>query len=372
MLRGVALGRLGQASGADEALLTARAFSICGGDQVLEAEVDFYAALDAFGAGRLGDARRALERSLDRAQARGATELGHMPLTHVIARGRELLGVIDAADGRYRDQMAHARAALALWDASDTKDVWQEAFAIANLAGLARDFDLEAEALSLEHRISSLRWTSELTHTRFRANESLAWCAMLRGTQLEALRRFRRMADTAASTPQRIDCSVIRAINARLIGHATMAAEEVEHALMLAYEVDWTTAPGDDRLTLLVLAQTAAVHTPVEARAMLDRYAKIRSSMPAVYASRLETRVRAEEAFTHGVVLRAEGQINASAARLEMAFTIWNEIGFEWRAARAAVELAELDAGDVFRLAVRRELRARPDSIFAERARLVA
>jgi len=39
---------------------------------------------------------------------------------------------------------------------------------------------------------------------------------------------------------------------------------------------------------------------------------------------------------------------------------------------RAALELAELNAGDVFRLAVRRELKRRPDSLFSSRARLVA
>ena len=38
----------------------------------------------------------------------------------------------------------------------------------------------------------------------------------------------------------------------------------------------------------------------------------------------------------------------------------------------AALELTELDAGDVFRLAVRRELKRRPNSIFSVRARLVA
>jgi len=47
-------------------------------------------------------------------------------------------------------------------------------------------------------------------------------------------------------------------------------------------------------------------------------------------------------------------------------------IAFEWRAARAALELAEMDADNVFRLAVKRELHRRPDSLFAERARKVA
>ena len=79
-----------------------------------------------------------------------------------------------------------------------------------------------------------------------------------------------------------------------------------------------------------------------------------------------------KEAYAHGVVLRAEGRLAASVERLSAAFATWDRIGYEWRAGRAALELAELDAGEVFRLAVHRELRRRPQSVFSERARLVA
>ena len=88
--------------------------------------------------------------------------------------------------------------------------------------------------------------------------------------------------------------------------------------------------------------------------------------------ARMEPGTRAEEAYSHGLVLRAEGRIAASAERLQAAFETWRAIGFEWRAARAALELTELDAGDVFRLALRKELQQRPNSIFSVRARLVA
>lgn len=82
--------------------------------------------------------------------------------------------------------------------------------------------------------------------------------------------------------------------------------------------------------------------------------------------------MQAEEDYTHGLVLRAEGRLDASAERLRAAFSTWQQIGYAWRAARAALELAELGAGEVFRVAVRRELRERPQSVFATRARLIA
>ncbi len=151
-----------------------------------------------------------------------------------------------------------------------------------------------------------------------------------------------------------------------------MVIEEVEHAISTAYKFDWEKAPDDSRDALLFLAQAAAAIAPINAREMIDRYTAIRNSMDVTFAARLEPRARAEEAYTQGLVLRAEGRLTASAERLQAAFETWESIGYEWRAARAALELAELNAGDVFRLAVRRELIQRPDSVFSGRARLVA
>jgi hypothetical protein len=94
--------------------------------------------------------------------------------------------------------------------------------------------------------------------------------------------------------------------------------------------------------------------------------------MDGRFAARFEVRVRAEEAYTHGLVLRAERREAAAIERFRSAFEMWRGIGYDWRAARAALELAELDAGDAFRAALRRELVVRPASLFASRALLVA
>jgi hypothetical protein len=123
---------------------------------------------------------------------------------------------------------------------------------------------------------------------------------------------------------------------------------------------------------LLKLAEVAAPIAPSRARDALDRYGAIARAMDPTFASRREPRVRAEEDFAHGIVLRAEGRIDESRRRLESAFATWTAIGYEWRAGYAALELAESGGGDVFRLAVRRELAARPNSYYASRAAAIA
>ncbi|GAC1568524.1 MAG: hypothetical protein NVS2B3_12620 [Vulcanimicrobiaceae bacterium] len=357
-----------------ESLQTACVLSISSLDLALEAEVESYRGFFALGIADFDSARNACKTALEIAsQARRDASRGAIiPLDHVVARTHELLGVIEATDGHYAEQLVHARRALQTLDRSAVTDVYQEAFALRNLTILARDFDIAEDARMLAARVPSLAWTNDIRRVEFTTVEALGWCSALRGDSTDALRSFRRAAAVATSDPERILIGVDRALIAREFGHRPMVVEEVEHALDLADAYNWNESAGDYRVALLTLAQVAAPIAPARARQTLERYTAIRNAMDAAYAARLEPRARAEEAYTHGLVLRAEGRTIASTERLTSAFETWESIGYEWRAARAALELTELGAGEVFRFAVRRDLSHRPDSIFSARARLVA
>ncbi|GAC1398093.1 MAG: hypothetical protein NVS2B8_06390 [Vulcanimicrobiaceae bacterium] len=351
-------------------------YSISGGNLALEAEVENYRALAALRDDDLFRARQLCETTIEigmQREARAPVGAGFVVvLGHVVCQAYELLSVIDAAQGSYLDANRHVRLALETLDACAVPDVYQEAFALKNLTIVARDFDIADDARKLAQRVPAFAWTDDIRHIEFTTFEALGWCSALRGDCVEALGHFRH-ADSAATTdPERVIVGVDRALLAREFGHRPMVVEEVQHALKIANRFDWETSAGDTRDALLVLAQVAAPVAAAQARQVLDRYTAIRNTMDITFAARSEPRARAEEAYTHGLVLRAEGRIAASTERLEVAFQTWKAIGYDWRAARAAIELAELNAGDVFRLAVRRELSERPDSIFSPRARLVA
>ena len=280
--------------------------------------------------------------------------------------------MIHAANGRYDDHLTHARSALVTLDNCSTPDVFQEAFAIANLAHLVRDFDLPNDAKWLISRVDSVAWSSEVSRSKFRTVKPLGWCPALQGDNFSALRWFRIATETASCSPERIKTAVGRALIARELGPTAMLSEELDFANGLADSFDWNNTVDDLRSVLLDLAQIASTVTPARARGYLDRYTTIRRGMDMTVAARLEDRVRAEESHTHGLVLRAEGRLAESTDRLTTAFWTWEQINYQWRAGGAALELAELNVGDVFRLAVRRELKRRPDSLFSSRARLVA
>ena len=295
-----------------------------------------------------------------------------IPLDHVTARVLELRGMIYGTEGSYDAHATFSRAALAKLDASIVPDVFQEAFALRNLTILARDFDVVSDAAAMQDRVPSLSWTEDLAAVGFATYEALAWCLALRGDCIGALRNLRAAAKHVTSGAEGVILSVDRAVFAREHGHMPMVVDELEHAADLARGVNWNDAAGDTRDALLSLAQAAAPMSSRLAREMLDRYTNISKAMNPNYASRIEPRTRAQENFTHGLVLRSEGRDHASMERLTDAFQIWHAIGYEWRASRAAVELAEMNAGEKYKLVVRREISQRPTSIFAARARLVA
>lgn len=375
LLRAVSLSRLGRPEESADAFVDARVFAVSSADPALQAEVEFYLALDAFGESNLDETRAACRRALEiagAAQTFASRSCGLVPLAHVVARTQELLGLVEAAEGRYGEWYVAACRALATLDASAVKDLYQEAFALKNLAILARDFDLRDEAQKIGERVANFAWTDEIAQQSFTAADALGWCSALHGNPTDALRWFREAAARATSIPERVQAAVSKATLIRELGCEPVAREELEHALALASTCDWETAAGDHRLVLLSLAQAVASLAPQRAREFLDRYCGIRNAMDFRFVSRHEARVRAEEAFTQGLVLRAERRVAASTEQLTLAFDTWESIGYEWRASRAALELAELDAGDVFRKAVRRELVQRPQSLFATRARLIA
>jgi len=372
MLAAATLGRLGRASGAEAAFAEARAFGISAGSPILDGELAYYTALAAVGAGDLEQAHAFVEESLEALEGVTINEGGAvLNRAHVVARLNEMLVVIDASRGRYRDVIRHSRSVWSALTSTPERDVFLEGHALKNLAIVARDFTLD-DAEEISERVAGLAWTPELSTVGFVAFEATSWCAALRGDLPEAFWRLRSASAAATSIPERLLLCVDRALLAREAGYDAMAKEEIRYALSLVDRFEWEHAPGDLRVALPLLAQVVAPVSAAAARRVLNRYSAIGDAIDVRSTARSEARFRAEVEFSHGVVLRAEGRLDESSTRLCAAFQTWTAIGHEWRAAIAAIELAELRAGDVFRLAVRRELSRRPTSFFASRARAVA
>jgi tetratricopeptide (TPR) repeat protein len=373
-LLAASLTRLGRFDDAADALTNARAYAYGSCSVALEAEVEYFGGLAAYAQGDLAGLETASHRILGLVEPRDLSGEGAeyvVPLAHTRARAFEALGAVALSRGLYHDQAAYTRKALRELDGARVTDVWIAAVNVTNLAVLAGNYDLFEHVEYLRDRLTSTPWTDELASRRFTALDAFGWHLALRGDNIGAFRQFRIAADVASTLPDRVLASVSRAHLAHELGHEPVAIEELEHALALSKSFEWDEA-NEQRVVLLHLAEAAAPLAPDEARVALERYRQIRTKLATLSLTHVEPWIAAAEDFTEGLLARAEGNRLKAIDSLLRAHERWSDVLIDWRAAGAAIELAELGAGERFVREARREAVRRPASWLARRAAALA
>ncbi|MBC5800798.1 MAG: hypothetical protein GIX03_02490 [Candidatus Eremiobacteraeota bacterium] len=271
-----------------------------------------------------------------------------------------------AAHEQYYEQASFMRAAIA--ELTGESDLWVFAWFLMNLAFHVRDFDLVDDAAMLRREMERAKWPDELAPMKFEIRRALGWSSALRGDHLNAFREFRAMAQCADTPARKILASVDRSYLARELGENHSAQEELEHAAKLASTVDWKSV-GEERIGLAQLAQEIATFDPRHAAILFARYQELKGRLlPPNMLNNVDRRVLAFELLAEGTVLRANGSTPAAMQRFVRAYEIWNTLGYKWRAAQAALPLAEVLQEARFVEHVRREAASRPASWLARRA----
>jgi hypothetical protein len=367
LLRGAVLSRLSRNDEARRSFDSARVHTYASALVALEAELALsLAQLSLF------------ERDLEAAESEAYRTLSleaysfeagppyFVPLNQVRARAFDLLGFVEARRERYLEQSAFLCRALAEVALCEKRDVWLECSLLANLSLLVRDLNLEGEARILrEHLVSE--WPVEATGFRFNVLRSLGMWAAVRGDHVGALRDLRAAAEFAPTPTLKLAATLDRALLARELHQSIMAREELDYAERLSSQIDWSNAPGQDRVVLLLQAEVFSKRAVAQGRRALDRFRAIKTKLSPKILGETDKRWRATEVFTEGIVLRGEEKFDAAAVYLAEAFSIWDTIGFRWNAARAALEIAEMTGEERFVEYVRREAELRPNSWLASR-----
>jgi len=356
-LRVAAQTRLGDMRAMGDAIATARAYSIGSPSVAQRAEFEYFVGLAGLATGDLELVEDSACAILEM-QPHADADLYTIPLGHTRARAYELLQIIDVSTGRFNP--ANSLAALSEVDASGQPDAWISSTSLQTVAGFACDLDLRYLIDDLVKRFYSTKWT-DLSHgRRHLITLGLAWCAALRGEDISAFRWFRLAAEDARSPIDKIEIAVERGrLAAELTPTSAAAVEELRYAVELARTVDWPTF-GERHGVLVTLAIAAARQAPADARWALERYRSVRGSQRDLGSA--DPRMAVEISFAEGRLARCEGREAAAIAHLREAFSTAERIGFRWRAQGAAIELAELRAGDHFATFARLEAIQRPTS----------
>jgi len=367
ILHGVALMRLGAFETARSRFVEGRVHAIGAVCTPLVAEAEYYFGLLGFSEGDFGAFSHSAQAILNLEPTRHEAPGYAVPLAHTRARAFEALACISVSEGDYESALLSTRAAIGELDKEPNLDAWIFAHNLFNLAARARDLDREEDVATVRARLGSIGWTPELGSRRWGILNILGRCSALSGDLLGALRAFRLASEVATCEAERVITAVERASLAYDLQHTLVAQEELDHAREITFGADWEHTGGNRHEALVLLAAALAPISATDARSVWLAYEKIRLSLPILSFTRIDPEFRASESYAEGRVLRAEGQRDSAVHRYRDAFLTWRKLAIAWRAASAAIELAELGDGDEFVQYARSEAARRPGSWLAHR-----
>jgi tetratricopeptide (TPR) repeat protein len=357
---------------AEATFIEARARAFSSGSAATECEVEYATAVYAWTQGRLGEALEAI----DRVMAVSENALAWLPIrpdascspAYWRARAYDLRGLSEAAREDYQAQARSLARAFEEFDRGNVIDLQVEAAMLYNLAVLVRDIDSPDLCVFVYDRAERVAWNAHTAFFEYEVFKALGWCRARMGDHLGAFRFFRRAADCAPSPALRISAVIDRSFLARELGEVVTAGEDLEYAIRVTRRIDWEAVSGSERSVLFALASQVAPNDAKQARRLMARYAALKSPVsPFEVFANGNRRQRADECSAQAAVLCAEGERDRAISLLLESFQIWTEVGYTWRAAGIAADLAQLTGETRFFEVAAREAAKQPNSWLARR-----
>jgi DNA-binding CsgD family transcriptional regulator len=327
MLLGVGYGRLGDEKTALAKLKSAAI--LARGESQLTNEIEYHRAALAWISRKLDVAERelaAVSPKLD-----GDTKL----------EAYVLRGAISAARGKITEQGAILLEATDTLAHMSAPGVLPWAIVASQLAYLARELPGTAIRDAAHREAARIPWTQDLAGLRFTLLRALAWRHALEGDYFNAFRILKEAGKLAPTDAWVVTATTDRAYLATVLNERRWAEQELTEAHELASRVNWRSLDGEESFSLLDLAELYAPIDASLALAYVARYKDAGTRFAATLASRDDRRVGAQESYAFGVVQLALGERSEAQRLLRQAFAVYDSIGYDWRAGRTALALAE-------------------------------
>jgi DNA-binding CsgD family transcriptional regulator/tetratricopeptide (TPR) repeat protein len=167
-----------------------------------------------------------------------------------------------------------------------------------------------------------------------------AWLFAHDGDRDRAFRLMRRAEENATDAAWRVWALAGRASLAAAFGELGSAREHAALAAELSNTVEWAVTTGEERVGLLLLAETLVVTDPAAAIATLKTYDAMVIPMDPDQAFSTDPRWPAMEDYVRGLVFRLTGRDAAAKKHLAAAAQRWEAHGHLWRAVMARLALA--------------------------------
>jgi hypothetical protein len=225
----------------------------------------------------------------------------------------------------------------------EQEQVRAKASLLWNLSTLVSELRIRGVADMLRERVASLDWTPpETAAWGYDIYRALGWNEALSGNHAQALCDMRESHSLAPTIAWRIESMLDWAYLFHQTDQGLAARERIDEALLLFKHVDWA-ASDEERLVLLWAAEICAQVDPERSRVLLQQYKSIRKPLdPALVASKHVRKRQACEHDAYGTVAAATGAHTIALNHLRAALQTWDDLKFEWRAAKTANAIASI------------------------------
>ncbi len=326
---GNALSRIGEYEEAEEHL--ARAAADCGGDSDLLAKVALYRSVSLM-----------LQSRIDRIEPLLPT-IAAAANPDIRAQGAAMSAVLLRHREYYRAQIPVLVQALVELHARESPNLWALCSILHMLAEIVVEFWEPTLATMVEEHFERVPWHEGIAVWHFFICRALSWWHALAGDSFTAFRFLKRAVEFPVRDALRALNHADRAHLARGLRERLWAEQEMSYADELCRRVSWE-AQRDERddssIVLASLAELYAHVNPTKASEYVARFQMFHQRLSAANTRRHDRVDRALVSGTKGVVSAAQGKLNEAVRALEECYEIYDEIGFDWRAGKAALELA--------------------------------
>lgn len=375
VLIGTAQAVLELTDDAEISLTNARALGYPSADGAIEGEIHFIAALLARKHGDWKLSQSFLDAILSIEELPSKTHRSRhgnaYPFTvpYWRARAFEIRAFDFDYDSNSVSRAANYAAALSEFDRAGVEDRFIEASVLYNATVLTRESGQRPLVDFLIARAGAFPWSPGVRFFEFFVFHNLGSRCAYEGDHLSALRNFRRSAEAAPSAPLRLLALLDRYHLIFELGEVLSASEELDYALRLANQIDWSATTVYERSALLTLSRALARVDVDRARAAFNRYHSTTTAVWSVSTVAEAKQKRASSCYAEATILFAEGQTKRAVTSLLESFEASGEIGYERLRAIVALELWEHTGEVRFADVVNREALRYRDSILARRMR---
>lgn len=244
-----------------------------------------------------------------------------------------------AHEERYKDQVQSLLKAIELINERRKENIESWCHAVEALALLARELPIDKAAEVAKREVDREdKWPDAFAHRRFQALKAVGWTRALHGDALGCFRYLRMAEQVAPTSAFKAIVQLDRGHFARFVGERNWWLDEIASAEAAAEQIDWNATSGDERVGLLLLAESFSEIDAEKARFYLARFAGLDKMRSPAQLFAFDHRLDAMAAYAKGVVELASDD-NTAEQTLRRAFALFEDFGYAWRAGRTALAL---------------------------------